>query len=166
MRYTYFLTAIFTVALFTACGEQPASNTANTTNTANTNAAPEKTVLAEGEVPQHIKDMMATRGEQDQAAPTVKITAPADGSVVESSTVRVMVELSGDLKGYKPGMDHEIKMGNHIHVILDNQPYEAYYNIDREFELRNVPNGENKLRVFALLPWTQRYNNAGSSSMV
>ena len=45
-------------------------------------------------------------------------------------------------------MDQATHTGNHIHVILDNQPYEAYYNLDQEFELRNVADGEHTLRVF------------------
>lgn len=156
------LMALFAGLFMTGCGDT-ATNTA--TNAANT--APAAMTLAEAEVPQRIRDMMAARGEQDQAQPDVEITAPEDGSVVESSTVRVEIELSGDLKGYKPGMDHETKMGNHIHVILDNQPYEAYYNIDGDlFELRNVPDGEHTLRVFASRPWHESYKNEGSFDMV
>ncbi|MCV4754950.1 hypothetical protein OFC37_36360, partial [Escherichia coli] len=78
----------------------------------------------------------------------IKIIEPKADSVINSSTVKVKLELGGDLKGYKPGMDPETHTGNHIHVILDNQPYEAYYNLDREFELRNVADGEHTLRVF------------------
>src|SRR5690606_16954891 len=50
---------------------------------------------------------------------------------------------------------------------LDNQPYEAYYNIDGDlFELRNVPDGEHTLRVFASRPWHESYKNEGSFDMV
>lgn len=163
MKYTTLILALFSTALFSACGSQPATNNGNTAGNA---AAPAAMKLTPADTPQRIKDMMAQRGEQDAAAPVVKITAPADGSTVESSTVRVLLEISGDLKGYKPGMDHETKMGNHIHVILDNQPYEAYYNLDREFELRNVPDGEHTLRVFASRPWHESYKNDGSFQMV
>ena len=57
-------------------------------------------------------------------------------------------------------------MGNHIHVILDNQPYEAYYNLDQPFELRNVTEGKHTLRVFASRPWHESYKNTGSFQMV
>ena len=57
-------------------------------------------------------------------------------------------------------------MGNHIHVILDNQPYEAYYNLDQEFELRNVADGEHTLRVFPSRPWHESYKNEGAFQMV
>jgi hypothetical protein len=74
--------------------------------------------------------------------------------------------LSGDLKGYKPMKDMETQMGNHIHVILDNQPYEAYYNLDQEFELRNVADGEHTLRVFPSRPWHESYKTEGGFQMV
>jgi hypothetical protein len=57
-------------------------------------------------------------------------------------------------------------MGNHIHVILDNQPYEAYYNLDHEFELRNVTDGEHTLRVFPSRPWHESFKNEGAFQMV
>jgi hypothetical protein len=58
-------------------------------------------------------------------------------------------------------------MGNHIHVILDNEPYEAYYNIDGPaFELRNVSEGTHTLRVFASRPWHESYKNDGTFQMV
>lgn len=59
-------------------------------------------------------------------------------------------------------MDMETQMGNHIHVILDNQPYEAYYNLDQEFELRNVADGEHTLRVFPSRPWHESYKTPGA----
>lgn len=161
------------VAVGTACG--PAVENLPNANHANHNAANSNTNSAPGgpqnltevERPQKVKDMMAARGEQDAASPTLKIVSPAEGSTVTASTVPVRLDLSGDLKGYKPGQDPTTKMGNHIHVILDNQGYEAYYNIEGDaFELRNVSDGEHTLRVFASRPWHESYKNDGSFQMV
>ncbi|MGD9631140.1 MAG: hypothetical protein AB7V18_18035 [Pyrinomonadaceae bacterium] len=158
-------------AAIAACGGPAANNSGNgsvhNTNS-NANTAPGGPLnLTTVDAPQRIKDMMAARGEQDAAAPTLKIVSPAEGSTISGSTVPVKLNLSGDLKGYKPGMDPATKMGNHIHVILDNQPYEAYYNIDGSaFELRNVADGEHTLRVFASRPWHESYKNDGSFQMV
>ena len=74
--------------------------------------------------------MMKERGEQDEAKPTLKFIEPKEGATVNSSTVKVKLELGGELKGYKPMKDPATGMGNHIHVILDNQPYEAYYDLE------------------------------------
>ncbi len=160
------------VAVGAACG--PAVENLPNANHANHNAANSNTNVAPSgplnlttvDTPQRIKDMMAARGEQDAASPTLKIVSPASGATINSSTVSVKLDLSGELKGYKPGMDPATKMGNHIHVILDNQPYEAYYNIDGSaFELRNVSDGEHTLRVFASRPWHESYKNNGSFQM-
>jgi hypothetical protein len=173
MKKFALIVAGMAVAVGTACG--PAVNNLPNANHANHNATNSNSNAAPGgplnltsvDTPQRIKDMMAVRGEQDSAAPTLKIASPAEGSTINSSTVPVKLELSGDLKGYKPGMDPATKMGNHIHVILDNQPYEAYYNIDGSaFELRNVADGEHTLRVFASRPWHESYKNDGSFQMV
>jgi hypothetical protein len=116
--------------------------------------------------PQKIVDMMKARGEQDAAKPTLKIAAPARNATINSSTVEVRLELSGDLKGYMPHKDPATGKGNHIHVILDNQPYEAYYEINQPFELRNVAEGKHTLRVFPSRPWHESYKDEGAFQMV
>ena len=157
-------------ALASACANNTAvnnsSNAANVNN-ANVNASPAVQNLTTAEKPQTIKDQMAKRGEQDKAEPTLKIVSPADGSTINGSTVQVKLEISGDLKGYKPHKDPTTQMGNHIHVILDNQPYEAYYEIDAgPFELRNVSAGEHTLRVFPSRPWHESYKDKGAFQIV
>lgn len=157
------MTISLCLAFAASCGTSPAGNNASK---ANNNAGTAKMELAVVERPQNIKDLMAQRGEQDAAMPTIKIIEPKADSVINSSTVKVKLELGGDLKGYKPGMDPETHTGNHIHVILDNQPYEAYYNLDREFELRNVADGEHTLRVFPSRPWHESYKNEGAFQII
>lgn len=159
--------AFVIIAIFlTACGTAPTNtNSSNASNTA-ANASPATQTLTVVDTPQRIKDLMAARGEQDKAAPSLKIVEPAANSTVASSTVKVKLDLGGDLKGYHPHMDDATKTGNHIHVILDNQPYEAYYNLDNEFELRNVADGEHTLRVFPSRPWHESYKNPGAFQMV
>lgn len=155
-------------ASFVGCA--PADN-ANSNTTATTNVAPPTTAtpvqtLSEVERPQKIKDQMSARGTQDDAKPTLRFVEPRNGSTVAGSTVKVRLTLGGDLKGYQPHKDPATGMGNHIHVILDNSPYEAYYNLGEPFELRNVTEGKHTLRVFASRPWHESYKNEGSFQMV
>jgi hypothetical protein len=159
---------LFALAIFlTGCGETPQ---ANQSNAKNTNAAASSTPAVQNltvtERPAKLNEQMAARGQQDEAQPTLQILEPKAGATVASSTVKVKLSVSGELKGYMPGMDPETKMGNHIHVILDNQPYEAYYNLDQGFELRNVADGEHTLRVFPSRPWHESYKNQGAFQMV
>jgi len=159
------LTLSLTAVVFmTACGPALDGNRMTSANNSVTDTKPQ--LLSVVSVPERVKAMMAARGDQDSATPTLKIVEPAADATVASATVKVKLELSGDLKGYMPHKDPETQMGNHIHVILDNQPYEAYYNLGEEFELRNVSDGEHTLRVFASRPWHESYKNEGSFQMV
>lgn len=160
--------ALLLVALCAGCTEITNSNNANTTTNINASPTPSpaQANLTETQEPQRIRDMRAARGEQDAASPVLAIREPRENATITGSTVNVRVDLSGDLKGYKPMKDPATGMGNHIHVILDNEPYEAYYNLGEPFELRNVAAGRHTLRVFASRPWHESYKNDGSFQMV
>ena len=150
----------------TTADNSNASTTATTNVTPPPAGSPSPQNLTVTERPQKIKDQMQARDKQDEAAPTLRFLEPRDGATIAGSTVNVKLALAGDLKGYKPGKDPATGMGNHIHVILDNQPYEAYYNLDQPFELRNVTEGKHTLRVFASRPWHESYKNTGSFQLV
>lgn len=167
MRIIRFSFVFATLAIIAACGGA-VDHSKMDHNSANSNAAPAgPQSLSEIPRPQKIVEMMGKRGDQDKAAPELRIDSPKSGETITSSTVKVELDLGGDLKGYEPMMDPETKMGNHIHVILDNQPYEAYYNIDGgAFELRNVTDGEHTLRVFPSRPWHESYKNPGAFQIV
>ena len=155
---------INTVALIllAACsGDNQNQTTAVTTVT-----PPPRQVLQVVPRPQKILDLMKERGEQDEAKPVLKIISPANNSVINGPVVAVRLNLSGDLKGYKPHKDPATNSGNHVHVILDNQPYEAYYELDQPFELRNVTEGKHTLRVFPSRPWHESYKNDGAFQIV
>ena len=165
MRSTSLYLAVFSLLLLSGCGGGANSNSTNPANNLNS-AAQAKQTLTPVDRPQKIKDQLAARGEQDQAAPLLSIVEPKAGSTVSSSTVKVKLNISGDLKGYMPHMDEATKTGNHVHVILDNQPYEAYYNLEHEFELRNVIDGDHTIRVFPSRPWHESYKNENAFAMV
>jgi len=139
----------------------------NSYATATTSVTPPGTqALTEAPRPQAIADMMKARGEQDQALPTLRIISPANKAVVNGSTVNLKLELGGDLKGYLAHKDPSTGKGNHIHVILDNQPYEAYYELNQPFEIRNLTEGKHTLRVFPSRPWHESYKNDGAFQVV
>ena len=162
IKFAFLVTALLTFG----CGDNSSNQTNANNNQANTSATRPAQNLSIVERPQKVKDQMAARGEQDAASPTLKIVEPKADATVNSSTVKVKLDLSGDLKGYQPHMDAETKMGNHIHVILDNQPYEAYYDLEHEFELRNLADGEHTIRVFPSRPWHESYKNEGAFQIV
>ena len=155
---------LLAIVLLSACGGAPKTNQTNTADSGSPASAVQS--LSVVDRPQKIKELSTARGEQEIAEPKLAIVEPKAGSTITSSTVKIELHISGDLKGYKPHMDEASKTGNHIHVILDNQPYEAYYNIEQEFELRNVSDGEHTLRVFPSRPWHESYKNEGAFQMV
>ena len=144
---------------------QPVNQNANTTATS-TATPPGEQKLTQVPRPPAIEQAMKDRGEQDQAKPMLKVVSPANDATINGSTVELKLELSGDLKGYMPHKDPATQKGNHIHVILDNQPYEAYYELGQAFELRNVSEGKHTLRVFPSRPWHESFKNEGAFQMV
>jgi hypothetical protein len=151
--------------LFVASACQPVDQNANTTATS-TVSPPGEQKLTQVPRPAGLEQSMKDRGEQDQAKPTLKIISPANDATINGAKVEVKLELAGDLKGYMPHKDPATQKGNHIHVILDNQPYEAYYELGQSFELRNVSEGKHTLRVFPSRPWHESYKNEGAFQMV
>lgn len=169
IHVSFAILALSLMALIAGCTSTDNANS-NTTATTNvsppTAATPATQNLSTVERPQKIKDLMAGRGEQDQAKPVLRFIEPREGATITGSTVNVKLALSGDLKGYEPHKDPATQKGNHIHVILDNQPYEAYYELGQPFELRNVSEGKHTLRVFPSRPWHESYKNDGAFQMV
>ena len=161
-RYSVFILGAIVLTLPGCATQQVNSNTTVTTVT----TPPPTQALRVIARPPTILDLMKERGTQDEAKPVLKIVAPAKNAVINGSTVQVKLDLGGELMGYKPHKDPATEKGNHIHVILDNEPYEAYYELDEPFELRNVMAGNHTLRVFASRPWHESYKNDGSFQMV
>ena len=159
--YMVFIVITVGLFLFAACANDKGNYTTATT----TVTPPPHQTLTVLPRPQSILDLMKQRGEQDQAKPVLKIVTPANDAVINGSTVALKLELSGDLKGYMPHKDPATGKGNHVHVILDNQPYEAYYELGQPFELRNVMAGKHTLRVFPSRPWHESYKNDGAFQM-
>jgi hypothetical protein len=156
--------AVF-VALLLALSAGCANDNSNTTVTINVPPPPIQKLRVTTE-PERITALKKERGEQEFAAPVIKILAPADGAEVVGPTVPVRLALTGELHGYQLQHDPATGAGNHIHVILDDNPYEPCYSIDQPFELKNVAPGQHVLRVFAARLWHESYKNDGSFQMI
>ncbi len=153
MKITKLFIVFIGIILFLASCEAP--KTDNTAKEGNTETKTETTEFTIVETPDSIKEKMKERGDQDKAEPELQVESPKEGETINSSTVKVKVKVVGNVK---QGQDDK-GMGNHVHVILNNQPYAAHYMWDEGFELRNVPDGEHTLRMFASRPWHESYKN-------
>lgn len=91
----------------------------------------------------------------DQYHPQVSIVTPRADEVLQQATVDVKLQIR-DLPTFK---DEQLGMGPHLHLILDNEPYLAVYDLDKPITLKNLSPGTHTLRVFASRPWNESFKN-------
>ncbi|MGB3691245.1 MAG: hypothetical protein WBG70_07315 [Spirulinaceae cyanobacterium] len=94
----------------------------------------------------------------EQYQPQVTITSPQPEQVLEDTTVSVELQVQ-DLPTFK---NDDLSMGPHLHLILDNQPYQAVYNPEEPVILSDLEPGTHTLRVFASRPWHESFKNEGA----
>ena len=88
--------------------------------------------------------------------------APAGGSAPHGAPVEVKFEI----KNYEIFQDPVTKTGQHVHVILDNQPYFADYDISKPWLFKNVPAGTHTIRAFPSRPWHESIKEPGAFASV
>lgn len=98
------------------------------------------------------------RKELDQYQPQVKILSPQPNETLNSTTVQVQLQVN-DLPLFK---DEELGMGPHLHLFIDDQPYQAVYDVSQPITLENLLPGSHVIRVFASRPWHESFKNEGA----
>jgi hypothetical protein len=135
-----------------ACSS-PGSNT----NTANKNAE-NRTVASAVKLPAEAKPMGATAPGFYSAGPngnvSLSLLSPQDGKALEGNSLSPTFTITG----YPIYKDPERNKGQHIHVILDNEPYEADYDPGQPFKpeggkFDNLKEGTHTLRAFPSREW-------------
>jgi hypothetical protein len=139
---------LFALAVVAASCEQMHNNS-NSTNS-NTPAAAQPAGLPADAVP------VPEAPGYYKAGPTgnvsLKFTAPAEASALSDTAVAPTFSITG----YPIYQDPARKKGQHIHVILDNEPYEADYNPAAPFspdKFKNLAPGTHTLRAFPSREW-------------
>jgi len=90
--------------------------------------------------------------------PQVSIISPQMDAVLEDNTISVQLRVE-DLPLFK---DSGLGMGPHLHVILDNQPYQAVYDLSQPLTFPDLSAGTHTVRVFASRPWHESFKNEGA----
>ncbi len=90
--------------------------------------------------------------------PQVTIVSPEVDEVFQNDQVEVRLQIR-DLPIFKSS---ELELGPHLHVIVDNQPYIAVYDLSKPLILPDLEPGTHTLRVFAARPWHESFKNAGA----
>ena len=150
-RLVSFLTTAVLVVGLVSCGDRIASSTSD-----NKMRQSEITGdISEVAPPEVIQQLGA---ELETYQPQVTIVSPKTEAILQDTTVEVKLKVQ-DLAIFK---NSELEMGPHLHLIVDNQPYEAVYNVDQPFVLKDLSPGTHTIRVFASRPWHESFKNEGA----
>lgn len=90
--------------------------------------------------------------------PQVKIISPKIDQNFDETSIKVQLKV----EDYPLFKNEEKQMGNHLHLILDNEPYRPIYNLDQPIILENLTPGTHTLRVFPVKPWHESFKNNGA----
>ena len=111
--------------------------------------------LTETPPPQAIQKL---RRVLDQYQPQIKILAPKSGELLQDNTVSLVLEVK-DLPIYQSA---GLGLGPHLHVVVDDQPYQSVYDVKQPIVLADLAPGTHTVRVFAVRPWDESFKNDGS----
>lgn len=94
-------------------------------------------------------------------AVTLKIVSPQMGETLEGPSVAI----SFDLQNYEVYFDSTTGKGQHIHVILDNEPYIPHYSTE-PYEFEFLEPGTHTVRAFPSREWHESIKDPGAFAMV
>ena len=94
----------------------------------------------------------------EQYVPQVKIIVPQPEQILNQTDVNVRLEVE-DLPIFQ---DDKLQLGNHLNLIVDNEPFQAIYNLNQPIILKGLTPGTHTIRVFAARPWGESFKNDGA----
>ena len=94
----------------------------------------------------------------DTHEPQVQLRQPQAEQIFDNTTISVVLRVQ-DLPIYK---DKTWNMGPYVQLLLDNQPFESVYDIEKPIVLKNLTPGTHTLRAFAVRPWHESFKNVGA----
>lgn len=150
----------FLVLSLTSCGDRPSESdnalrAATTADSRSTSLAQLAGNFSEVSPPQAIQQL---RQALETYQPQVKILSPQPDEVLQDDKVSAQFQVQ-DLPIFK---NPDLDLGPHLHVILDNQPYIAVYDLKAPLVLSDLAPGTHTLRVFASRPWHESFKNEGA----
>ncbi len=94
----------------------------------------------------------------EQYVPQVKIIVPQPEQILNQTDINVQLGVE-DLPIFR---DDKLQLGNHLNLIVDNEPFQAIYNLNRPIILKGLTPGTHTIRVFAARPWGESFKNDGA----
>lgn len=121
------------------------------------------------ETPQNgvVELVEGTRSEAAFPGASVEIVAPDSGAVLSEGSVDVRLAVEGfELGASTPGAEERgialSDQGQHVHLILDERPYEAIYDVSEPFTFQGVEPGFHVLQAFASRQWHESVKQEGA----
>lgn len=102
------------------------------------------------------------QSEFDVYEPQLRILSPQPDQVFQDTSVEVQLSLR-DLPLFQNPLS---QLGPHVHLILDNEPYQALYKVDQPLVLTDLAPGTHTLRAFPVRPWHESFKNEGAYAQV
>jgi hypothetical protein len=105
------------------------------------------------------------------AGAQARFTAPEDGSVVDSASVDLTVEVDSFEAGIQTETPRAQEIANssngqHVHIIVDNGPYMANYNPGEPFDIGTLEEGPHTAVVFPSRSYHESVKNPGAHDIV
>ena len=109
------------------------------------------TKLAEITPPQTIKELNSSL----KYLPEVEIVAPQ----AEQTFNRTDIEVRLNVENLPIFKDDTLQLGNHLNLVVDNEPLQPIYSIQEPIIIKNLSPGTHTIRVFAVRPWGEGFKN-------
>ncbi len=137
----------------TGCGDRPDRESETT------GMAPPPIDIEEVAPPEGIQ---AIQPAFDDKQPNVTILSPTPDQVIQNTAVSVQFDVSG-LTLFK---NEALGLGPHLHVFLDDQPYQAVYDPSQPLVFSDLTPGTHTIRAFASRPWHESFKNEDAYAQV
>ena len=98
----------------------------------------------------------------DVYEPQVRILSPGDNDLLKDTTVSVELQVR-DFPLYQ---NAELGLGPHLHLFLDDRPYQEVYDTDDTIVFTDLAPGTHTLRALAARPWGESFKNDGAYDQV
>ena len=138
------------------CTQLNFNNLGNSDRFNNTTAlSSSNTDLAEVATPRIIKELDR---DLQQYVPQVKIISPQ----AEQTFTRTEVNLELKVEDLPVFQDNKLQLGNHLNLVVDNEPRRAIYNLNEPIVIKGLTPGTHTIRAFAARPWEESFKNEGA----
>ena len=153
MKIIKFCLLLFCLTSLVSCGQ--VNNGSSLNNKISGTFSSNNSVLAETPTPKIIKKL---NQQLEQYKPQVEILSPQRKQIFDQTSISVQLKVD-NLPIFK---DERLKLGNHLSLIVDNEPAQNIYDLTDSVVLENLTPGTHSIRVFATRPWGESFKNNGA----